>query len=229
MTDRLLGCRTNFHRKKWPFGVVVVVPPPPWSYLLPLPIFDLTGEDSLSEVGAKLRASPGVLGGARSCRCRDGGSSLSQQLVPAPGARLQLLEEMQPFPMPPLSPPPPPPVLTGSWRLLLSGPTVVTSLAAVHAVSSAQNVFTLHNTRCLIPAFAILVSFAVRVWKARCAFFKKKYYYVTGISTLMFISKASFQDNSFIATEWEIIWRHLHRIQQLLTASSVKHFRQEWN
>lgn len=65
---------------------------------------------------------------------------------PRPGARLQLLEEMQLFPMLP----------TGSrWfpePLLLSGRAVVTSLAAVHTVSSAQDIFTLHNTRRLNPS-----------------------------------------------------------------------------
>lgn len=56
----------------------------------------------------------------------------------------------------------PPQVLAGSRSLLLSGLTVVTSLAAVHTVSSAQNIFTLHNTRHLIPALDSPVSFAVR-------------------------------------------------------------------
>lgn len=98
------------------------------------------------------------------CRCRDGGCGHSQKPVPARGPDCRCWKRCSSsrcFPQ----------VLAGSRSLLLSGLTVVTSLAAVHTVSSAQNIFTLHNTRRLIPALASPISFAVRFWRLSCAFF----------------------------------------------------------
>lgn len=156
MTHRLRGRKTNFHRQN---DLLVL------SRLLfrPLPFFrlsDVTGGDSLSETG-RVMTSP-------TCTRRRSADAGMADLAAATG-----------------SPPPPtwrkrrggqpaaagraafpgafPQVLAGSQRLLLSGLTVVTSLAAVHTVSSAQNIFTLRSARCLIPALASPVSFAARL------------------------------------------------------------------
>lgn len=150
MTERLRGRKTNFHRQN---DLLVL------SQLLfrPLPFFrlsELTGDDSSSETG-RVMTSPTCMqqrsadaGMAALARPPDleggrGGQPAAAGRAAFPGA----------FPQ----------VLAGSQCLLLSGLTVVTSLAAVHTVSSAQNIFTLRNTRCLIPALASPVSFAARV------------------------------------------------------------------
>lgn len=58
-----------------------------------------------------------------------------------------------------------PQVLAGSWYSLLSGLAAVASLAAVHTLwESAQYIFTLHHSFCLIPTSAIPLSFTVRFW-----------------------------------------------------------------
>lgn len=155
MTDRLRGRKTNFHRQN------DLLPLSQLSFRPPLPFFrlsELTGDDSLSETG-KVMASPTCMqrrsadagmadlaaagGSSPPTWGGGGGQPAAAGRAAFPGA----------FPQ----------VLAGSQWRLLSGLTVVTSLAAVHTVSSAQNIFTLRNTRCLIPALASPVSFAARV------------------------------------------------------------------
>lgn len=152
------------------------------------------------------------------CRCRHGGCGCSQPPVPAtprgPGCSCwKRCSSGRCFPQ----------VLAGSPSLLLSGLTVVTSLAAVHTVSSAQNIFTLHNTRRLIPALASPVSFAVRFWRLCSALF----FFFLKLNDWNFCFDVFFKSilskRFFVATEWKIIWRHLCWIQELLTVSLVRH------
>lgn len=205
MTDRSRGCKTNFHRWNDLSVCVVVVPPMPLSHYF----FRVTfwfDKKSLVERNGKSNGVPSVREGVWR-RCGEGGRGSRRQLQTAPGASQQLLEEMRLLAVVTSSQ-----VVAGSRYPLLSGFTAVASLAAVHTLrESAQYIFTLRHTFCLILTFAGPLSFTVRFWSVSL----NSQLFLLFLKSLDFVPWCLSQRHSlgnfrkFPLQLWEIIWGHL--------------------
>lgn len=150
MTDRLRGCKTNFHRQNDLSVVLLLFRPWPWVIIFRVIFwFD---RRSLVEWNGKSNDVPVRV---EYSAVQVGRWWIWLQLAALLCPRGQSAAVRRDAALPNTSPQ----VLAGSRYSLLSGPTAVASLAAVHTLwESAQYIFTLHHSFCLIPTSAIPLS-----------------------------------------------------------------------